>query len=232
MVPVLVSLLLAAAAVDDGPVTTAAAPAASEGPLTTSPLARPASEAPPAPPKPVATPTEPAMTAASRLTPQNATPTSLDPKDDYALVAWCHGALSGHMELHEAVKEELNSVSPSSDGDEEQMAAGREYLALYSRALKAAEAASPKNIHADGVANDAAGRRIWAAAAAAEPRTRMWSWLMWELPPNCEIAAKRLEEKSKLFGQALKGADKSKDLAIAEPAAPPADGVKGLRGLQ
>jgi hypothetical protein len=103
------------------------------------------------------------------------------------------------MELYASVKDELNSVSPASGaGDEEQMEAGREYLALYARAMKAAEAASPKNIHALGVASDVQGKKIWAAAAAAEPRTRMWSWLMWELPPRCEIAAKRLEEKSNL----------------------------------
>ncbi len=222
MVPFILALALAAApAVDLGDV----------GPLTTSPLARPATPPPvAAPPAPKAPTAEPAMTAAARLTP-NETPNNLDPADDYSLVAWCHGALSGHMELYGKVKDELNSVSPGSDaGDEKQMDAGREYLALYSRALKAAEAASPKNIHDLGVANDIQGKRIWAAASAAEPRTRMWSWLMWELPPRCEIAARRLEEKSKLFGQALKGADKSKDLAVAEPKKP--EGLRGLRGLQ
>ena len=222
MVSLVIALLLAAAPVQDlGDV----------GPLTTSPLARPTTAPAPIAPA-VAKPAEaePAMTAAARLTPNDA-PNNLDPADDYSLVAWCHGALAGHMSLYDAVKDELNSVSPNSDaGDEKQMEAGREYLALYSRALKAAEAASPKNIHDMGVANDAQGKRIWAAAAAAEPRTRMWSWLMWELPPRCEIAAKRLEEKSKLFGQALKGADKSKDLAIVEPKKP--EGLRGLRGLQ
>jgi hypothetical protein len=238
MVPVLISLVLAAAVLESAPmsssapITTGPAASADSGPLTTSPLARPADAPKAVTSAPLAAPTEPAMSAAARLTPSSATPSTLDPKDDYSLVAWCHGALAGHMELYDAVREELNSVSPGANGDEEQMAAGREYLALYSRALMAAEAASPKNIHAEGLASDNAGKRIWAAAKAAEPRTRMWSWLMWELPPNCEIAAKRLEEKSKLFGQALKGADKSKALAIAEPSAQSTEGLRGLRGLQ
>ncbi len=34
----------------------------------------------------------------------------------------------------------------------------------------------------------------------------MWSWLMWELPPRCEIAAQRLEKDAPLLGQALKNA--------------------------
>jgi hypothetical protein len=217
MVPLLFALALAAApAADDA------------GPVTTSPLARPAAPTPAKPAQPAAPAAEPAMQAAARLTP-NEVP-KLDEADDYNFVAWCHGALAGHMDLYDAVKEELNTVSPGANHDEEQMEAGREYLALYSRALKAAEAASPKNIHPVGVASDNAGRRIWAAASAAEPRTRMWSWLMWELPPNCEIAAKRLEDKSKLFGQALKGADKSPDLATNAP--PANEGLRGLRGLQ
>lgn len=193
--------------------------AASDEPVATATSARPA-------PPPAAAPATPARDADI--------PASA-PVDDYGFVAWCHGALSGHMELHDRVKPELEKVSPGGD-DTDMTNAGRDYLTLYAKALKEAEKASASNIHDRGVEADAAGYRIWAAARAAEPRTQMWSYLMWELPPRCEIAAKRLEERSTLLGEALKsdaapadpapaGAAAVGDTAVAAP-------VVGLRGPQ
>jgi len=164
--------------------------AAADGPIATDPSLRPATQA--AAPAPA-----PAKPARDAEIPSSA------PTDDYGFVAWCHGALSGHMELHDRVQPELNKVSPGGD-DSKLMAAGQEYLELYARALKAAEKASPTNIHERGVQADAAGYRIWAAARTAEPRTQMWSYLMWELPPRCEIVAKQLEERSTLLAEALR----------------------------
>jgi hypothetical protein len=156
---------------------------------------------------------------------------STAPTDDYGFVAWCHGALRGHMELHDRVKPELDKVSPGQD-DSEQTQAGREYLEMYARALKAAEKASPNNIHDRGLEANAAGYRIWAAARTAEPRTQMWSYLMWELPARCEVAATRLEERSNLFGEALRS-DLGTGPAPQEPAAPlAAADSQGLRGAQ
>ncbi|HTK33907.1 MAG TPA: hypothetical protein VL358_01300 [Caulobacteraceae bacterium] len=175
--------------------------AAADGPIATSPELRPAAPAAsPAPSAPLG-PVRDADIPASA------------PTDDYGFVAWCHGALTGHMELHDRVRPELQKVSPGSD-DSKLMAAGEEYLALYARALKAAEKASPSNIHNRGAEADAAGYRIWSAARAAEPRTQMWSYLMWELPPRCEIVAKQLEERSTLFAEALR----------PDPNAPPGPG--------
>jgi hypothetical protein len=208
------------------------AAAAPEGPVSTAPDARPAATA-------TGTPAQPAPTGPVR---DPEIPASA-PTDDYGFVAWCHGALSGHMELHDRVKPELDKVSPG--GDDTALAkAGTDYLALYAAALKEAEKASPTNIHDRGVEANAAGYRIWSAARAAEPRTQMWSYLMWELPPRCEIAARRLEQNSSLLGQALKS-----DVAPAAPGpvgqlstppaptgdAPPvsdAPGGGGLRGAQ
>jgi len=119
------------------------------------------------------------------------------PSDDYGLVAWCRGALRGHMDLFTIVKPELISLQRSGEAaqneksDLEQMQAGREYIALYRRAMAKAEAAHPE-LHARGLAVDAEGEAIWDAAKQAEPRTRMWSWLMWDLPGRCETAAHRL----------------------------------------
>jgi hypothetical protein len=174
---VIASLFALALATADGPIATAPSPA------------EPAAATAPA--SPAAEPARDAEIPGSA------------PTDDYGFVAWCHGALTGHMELHDRVQPELNKVSPGGD-DSEQMQAGRDYLALYADALKAAEKASPANIHDRGVEANAAGYRIWAAARAAEPRTQMWSYLMWELPARCEIAAKRLKERSTLFAEALR----------------------------
>jgi hypothetical protein len=186
--------------------------AVADEPVATSPAARPA----------------PAESAAPGRDPD--IPASA-PTDDYGFVAWCHGALSGHMELHDKVKPELDKVSPGGD-DTEQLAAGRDYLALYARALKAAEAASPTNIHARGDDANAAGYRIWSAARAADPRTQMWSYLMWELPARCEIAAKRLEDRSVLFGEALRTGETAQPAPPSEGPPPPVAAAEGLRGPQ
>jgi hypothetical protein len=133
------------------------------------------------------------------------------PSDDFGLVAWCHGALTGHMDLYSAVKPELDKLSddPTRETlDQQQMAAGREYLDLYSRALNAAERASPQGLAARGEAARKQGSGIWGPAAnATDPKTRMWSWLMWELPGRCETAARRLEEQATLAAPALRGAE-------------------------
>jgi hypothetical protein len=185
--------------------------AAPDGPIATSPQARP-----PAPRPATSMPVQPPASAAAPARDPEI-PASA-PTDDYGFVAWCHGALSGHMELHDRVKPELDKVSPGGD-DTELAKAGADYLSLYATALKEAEAASPQNIHERGVEANAAGYRIWAAARAAEPRTQMWSYLMWELPPRCEIAAKRLAATSSLLGQALKAAPGQKRPPAPKPEA-------------
>jgi hypothetical protein len=120
------------------------------------------------------------------------------PDDDYGLVAWCEGALSGHMALFPLVKPELDRMEQTGDKakdaemDAEQLAAGREYLELYARARQAA------NRRGDGAPARAeqarrTGEDIWIPVRKAEPKDRMWSWVMWELPARCETAARRLE---------------------------------------
>jgi hypothetical protein len=119
------------------------------------------------------------------------------PTDDYGLVAWCRGALTGHMALYTLVKPEMKSmerpgeVAYDEKSDAAQMQAGREYLALYARAMQAAEKTDPKLI-TRGLALRSQGEGIWTEAKAAAPRKRMWSWLMWDLPGECEVSANRL----------------------------------------
>ncbi len=119
------------------------------------------------------------------------------PTDDYGLVAWCRGALTGHMALYPLVKPEMKSmerpgeVASDEKSDAAQMQAGREYLALYARAMQTAEKTDPKLVER-GLALRTQGEGIWTEAKAAEPRKRMWSWLMWDLPGQCEVSANRL----------------------------------------
>jgi hypothetical protein len=132
------------------------------------------------------------------------------PTDDYGLVAWCQGALNGHMALYNLVKPQLDALEAERDPkesaelDAEQFKAGQDYLALYARAIQAADDATAGAQHARGEQLKLEGDHIWAAARGATPNTRMWSWIMWELPPRCEIAARRLERDSGLLGAVMK----------------------------
>jgi hypothetical protein len=157
------------------------------------------------------------------------------PTDDYGFVAWCHGALNGHMELYEQVKPQLAELEKTqaekdhnAQLDKEQMEAGRDYLALYSRALIAAERASPNAIHERGVQADLQGYRMWAPARTADPKNRMWAWLTWELPARCETVAKSLEERSSLFAETFRrgGTDEAAEPVKNEaPATAPDIGI-------
>ncbi len=169
------------------------------------------------------------------------------PADDYGFVAWCRGALAGHMELYKSVKPEMAKVEAekaarenaklsgdalkaakakqakdakvADEQDAAQMKAGQAYIVLYGQALDAAEASAPESLHDRGQKEIAEGYRIWSAARAAGSRDRMWSWLMWELPARCETAANKLKANAGLFGDAYK-------TSAAEPtaaASPPTD---------
>jgi hypothetical protein len=173
------------------------------------------------------------------------------PSDDYGLVAWCRGALTGHMALYPIVAPELKSIERPGEeaadikADHEQMEAGRDYLALYKRAMATAEKASRTPLHERGVTLEAEGEAIWAAAKDAPPRPRMWTWLMWDLPGRCEVAANRLEHHEGLTAEAAeapaaetaKAAPQNIDDALSATAAasPPAAAATtepALRGPQ
>ena len=147
---------------------------------------------------PGATATAPAAAAPAAAAPAESDTPNGAPVGDYDFVAWCHGALTGHMALYNLVKPELGSierpdeVAEDAKTDKLQMEAGRAYLALYTRALAGVDHGHGPLI-ARRHAAEAQGARIWNAAKAADARTRMWSWLLWDLPGRCEIAAKRLE---------------------------------------
>ncbi len=214
-----------------------------------------AQEAPAAAPPATDAPTS---TAPSTVAATTADTPSGAPSDDFGFVNWCKGALTGHMELHAQVAPELARVEAEKAAaqdakltgaalatakakrrtdaaedtkiDAAQALAGRDYLALYTRAIAAAEKAGGEDLPRRADAAQEQGYRIWSAARAAPGRTKMWSWLMWELPARCETSAKKLESQSDLFGAAFKSqaaAAPAPDTPVAAPvdAAAPAAGA-------
>jgi hypothetical protein len=158
--------------------------------------------------------------ASSREAMEDAIPEGA-PAPDYEFVAWCHGALAGQIELDPLVEKDMDAIEGKDKaaerkaGDEAIASQHKAYLALYERALKAAEAASPVAIHQKGVDAELQGYRIWGPTRNKAPIWRMVDWGNWEVPPRCEKAAKRLYERSTLLGAALKPE------ADAAPAAAP-----------
>ena len=145
-----------------------------------------------------AEPTPPAASQPADAQDATGTPRGA-PVGDYDFVAWCHGALTGHMALYTQVKPELISIERPDEvavdekNDRAQMQAGREYLALYTRALNAVDRGRPGPLADRRRAAEAQGAAIWDAFKDAPPRTRMWAWVGWDLPGRCETAAKRMQ---------------------------------------
>lgn len=133
------------------------------------------------------------------------------PRDDYQFTAWCYGVLARHMELYKEVKPDLDAISKrwNTEAEDkksyaEQLAAGKDQLAKFQKALTAAEKASPRPINAAGAAAVEQGRRMWATFNTVEPNWRAYSWMNWELPEKCVTVSAALEEKAILMSPALK----------------------------
>jgi hypothetical protein len=155
--------------------------AAQDAPVATSPTA-PRTEVVAPPAQPVEAPL-----------PQGA------PSDDYGLVAWCHGALRGHLELAEAIQDTLPV-------DAEQQTLGRQYLKTYEDALAAAaQAKTSEGLIRANQARDSGYQRWNAARASTSRQTQTFSYLGWQLPGRCDQAAKRLTTGGDLLGAALRG---------------------------
>ncbi len=176
------------------------------------------------------------------------------PKDDYEFVAWCHGALAGQIELDPLVEKDMDAIEGKAKAakrhadDIEIAKEHKKYLALYEKALSAAEKASPTAIHQNGVDAELQGYKIWGPTRNKAPVWRMVDWGNWEVPPHCEKAAKRLYDRSTLFGAALKTEDQPTAVSNVEAqpgkdtpdpgkaSAPPTEDAKpagdGLRGPQ
>jgi hypothetical protein len=137
------------------------------------------------------------------------------PADDYGLVAWCHGALRGHLELAEEIKDTLPV-------DEEQQGLGREYLKTYEDALAAsAQAKTSEGLLRATQARDSGYQRWNAARASTSRQTQTFSYLGWQLPGRCDQAAQRLASGGDLLSAALRGAGTPTPAATPAPVETP-----------
>jgi len=137
-----------------------------------------------------------------------------EPQNEYQLVAWCYGALSAHMSLHDQAMPEVERIEHAfethpGDAKEElafygqQQKDGKKQLALFRRAMTAAEKASIRPLQQEGAAAIAQGEAVWAGSATADKRRLAQEWMSWALPERCTPTATALEKKASVLGAAL-----------------------------
>lgn len=152
-------------------------------------------------------PQEPAPVVEDRL------PTGA-PREDYAFVGWCYGALRGYLDLHDQVMPEVTRIESafrrpgSSLADDLKVYAdmqheGRGQLKAFQSALTAAEKASLRPINMQGAAAVRQGRMVWRDAAEVSKARLAQEWMSWTLPARCETIAAALEARSNLIGATL-----------------------------
>ena len=125
------------------------------------------------------------------------------PTDDYGFMAWCYGALSGHVALYDKALPEVKrieaefpepgrSIDQVMDDYTAQHQLGHKLLETYSRVLDIEEATGRTHGHkrAEVVAR---GRNVWKGAESSDPRTLAQTWMSWALPGRCHATAARLD---------------------------------------
>jgi hypothetical protein len=178
-------------------------------------------------PAPASAPADAGVKTATRQDVEDVIPDGA-PTDDYRFVAWCHGALAGQMELDPVVEKDMDAIEGKAaaakrKADDDAIAKQHKiYMALYEKALLAAERASPTAIHQDGVEAELQGYRIWGPTKNKAPVWRMVDWGNWEVPPHCQKAAQRLYDRSTLLGAALKPEEVKSETAKPDEGAPAA----------
>ncbi|HEY5106883.1 MAG TPA: hypothetical protein VII73_08940 [Caulobacteraceae bacterium] len=152
------------------------------------------------------------------------------PTEDYALTAWCFGALGEYLQIYDKVKPDLididrmfgSSVKNEKEPYASDIAAARVELTVFAGALEAAEKASPRPIAPEGAKSIQLGQSIWRPAESKTRRELARAWLSWGLPDRCDATARALTVKANLLGQALTYNTPSPD-AAKDPMAPPKD---------
>jgi hypothetical protein len=149
------------------------------------------------------------------------------PSDDYQLVAWCFGALSGYLDLHDQVMPEVTRIEsefrrPGSKLSDdlkvyaEQEKQGKADLKRFQASMTAAEKASLKPINVMGAEALQRGRSVWNHGPDITNARLAQEWMSWTLPKRCGITSDALLARAKLLGASF-------DVnAEPEPAAPPA----------
>ena len=145
--------------------------------------------------------TSPAEPAAAPAQDEGAAPSGA-PADDYGLMAWCYGALSGHLGLYQHVLPQVRRIETefleSGHTIDEVMgdyaaqhAAGEKTLTSWAHVLTIEEAAGKTGGRKRAVAI-ARGRMVWKGADSADPRQLAQLWMSWGLPDKCRTTAHRL----------------------------------------
>ena len=154
--------------------------------------AKPAAAAPAAAPVAAA---NPAITGRNADGTLHAPDLSDAPTDDFLRVAWCHGVLSGDMELAEII----SSVFPE---DKDLRLIGTSYLRAYEAALTLSGKGMSDAEHQKAEDAREFGYNEWAAARDDVSLTEAaGAYANWQLPGDCEHAAVRLSGHPNLFAE-------------------------------
>jgi hypothetical protein len=160
------------------------------------------------------------------------------PTDDYEFVAWCYGALSGYLDLHDKVMPEVTRIEttwrrPGSKLSDDlkvyatQQRQGHEDLKRFQRAMTAAEKARMKPINVAGAGAMQRGHAIWNVGPDVSKARVAQEWMSWTLPSRCPVVAETLEKRASLFGASLKvNAPPAPEAAPAAPDPAPAPAEK------
>ncbi|ESQ86212.1 hypothetical protein AEAC466_03180 [Asticcacaulis sp. AC466] len=116
------------------------------------------------------------------------------PSDDFLKVAWCHGILSGNMEIAEMI----DSVAPV---DDQIQKIGMSYLRSYEAALTLSGRGKDEAQHKKAEQVRDYGYNQWSATRAAPPKEAAFAYANWQLPGECEHAAVRLSGHPNLFAE-------------------------------
>jgi len=147
---------------------------------------------------PVATPDSPAVTGRNADGTIHEPDLSDAPNDDFLRVAWCHGVLSGHMELSEII----SSVYPEGSEGKALRTIGTSYLRAYEAALTLSGKGKSDSDHQEAEDIRQFGYNEWAAARDdADLAEAAYAYNSWSLPGDCEHAAVRLSGHPNLFAE-------------------------------
>lgn len=158
------------------------------------------------------------------------------PRDDYGLVAWCYGALSGFLDLHDTVMPEVTRIETSFRAPGRTLKEdlkvyadmrrdGQRQKKLFAAAIEAAEKASLRPINAIGGEAVKKGRGIWAAAPNLPKARVAQEWMSWALPARCETTAVALQQRATLMGTAFQVETAAAPAAPAEATDAPVEPV-------
>ncbi|MFP1129882.1 hypothetical protein [Asticcacaulis sp. W401b] len=144
------------------------------------------------------------------------------PADDFNRVAWCHGILSGHMDL----AERISDVEPLS---QEMEKIGASYLRAYEAALTLSKKGEAPEGRKSAEAAREQGFNGWEEARKAPKGQAAGAYVNWSLPGDCERATKALsghpdifkemqtEEEAKIIAEAMKPATERQTLDVLTP---------------